>query len=89
MLATRGRQDGITYIRSYTKTADNIFMWDTKMIDCKVGLSQDAEFAGDLADSISTSGGLLCLFCEDTIVPVSRACKKDKEQYRTAAQKLR
>ena len=47
MLATRGRQDGITYIRSYTKTADNIFMWDTKMIDCKVGLSQDDEFAGD------------------------------------------
>ena len=30
---------------------------------CRLGLFQDSDFAGDLEDSKSTSGGTLCIFC--------------------------
>ena len=33
-------------------------------------------FAGDLEDSKSTSGGVLCIFGSRTFVPVSWMCKK-------------
>ena len=36
----------------------------------------DASFAGDLRDSKSTSGGLLCLIGPHTFVPLSWLCKK-------------
>ena len=29
---------------------------------CRLGLFQDSDFAGDLEDSKSTSGGILCIF---------------------------
>ena len=29
---------------------------------CRLGLFQDSDFAGDIEDSISTSGGILCIF---------------------------
>ena len=41
---------------------------------CQVGLFQD--FAGDLEDSKSTSGGVLCIFGSRTFVPISWMCKK-------------
>ena len=34
---------------------------------CRLGLSQDSDFAGDLEDSKSTSGGTLCIFGSHTI----------------------
>ena len=37
---------------------------------------QDSDFAGDLEDSKSTSGGLLCIFRSHTSVPISWMCKK-------------
>ena len=37
---------------------------------------QDSEFAGDLEDSKSTSGGALCVFGSHTFVPISWMCKK-------------
>ena len=37
---------------------------------------QDSDFAGDLEDSKSTSGGTLCIFGSHTFVPVSWMCKK-------------
>ena len=37
---------------------------------------QDSDFAGDLEDSKSTLGGILCIFGSRTSVPVSRMCKK-------------
>ena len=43
---------------------------------CKLGLFQDSVFAGDLEDSISTSGGTLCVFGSQTFVPISWMCKK-------------
>ena len=43
---------------------------------CRLGLFQDSDFAGDLEDSKSTSGGTLCIFGNHTFVPISWMCKK-------------
>ena len=43
---------------------------------CRLGLFQDSDFAGDLDDSKSTSGGTLCIFGSHTLVPISWMCKK-------------
>ena len=43
---------------------------------CRLGLFQDSDFAGDLEDSKSTSGGTLCVFGSRTFVPISWMCKK-------------
>ena len=43
---------------------------------CRLGLFQDSDFAGDLEDSKSTSGGVLCIFGSQTFVPISWMCKK-------------
>ena len=43
---------------------------------CRLGLFQDSDFAGDIEDSKSTSGGTLCVFGSHTFVPRSWMCKK-------------
>ena len=43
---------------------------------CRLGLFQDSDFAGDLEDSQSTSGRTLCVFGSHTYVPISWMCKK-------------
>ena len=43
---------------------------------CRLGLFQDSDFAGDLEDSKSTLGGTLCIFGSHTFVPISWMCKK-------------
>ena len=43
---------------------------------CRLGLFQDSDFAGDLEDSKSTSRGALCIFRSHTFVPASWMCKK-------------
>ena len=43
---------------------------------CRLGLFQDSDFAGDIEDSKSTSGGTLCVFGSYTFVPISWMCKK-------------
>ena len=43
---------------------------------CTLGLFQDSDVAGDLEDSKSTSGGVLCIFGSRTFVPISWMCKK-------------
>ena len=43
---------------------------------CRLGLFHDSDFAGDLEDSRSTSGGTLCVFGSHTFVPISWMCKK-------------
>ena len=43
---------------------------------CRLGLFQDFDFAGDIEDSKSTSGGTLCVFGSHTLVPISWMCKK-------------
>ena len=42
----------------------------------RLGLFQDSDLAGDLEDSKSTSGGILCIFGSRTFVPRSWMCKK-------------
>ena len=42
---------------------------------CRLRLFQDSDVAGDLEDSKSTSGGVLCIFGSRTFVPVSWMCK--------------
>ena len=44
--------------------------------ECRLGLFQDSDFAGDLEDSKSTSGGTLCIFGSHTFVPIILMCKK-------------
>ena len=46
---------------------------------CRLGLFQDSDFAGDLEDSKSTSGGTLCVFGSHTFVPISWMCKKETD----------
>ena len=43
---------------------------------CRLGLFQDSDFAADLEDSRSTSGGTLCVFGSHTFVSISWMCKK-------------
>ena len=43
---------------------------------CRLGLFQDSDIAGDLDDSKSTSGGTLCVFGSHTLVPISWMWKK-------------
>ena len=43
---------------------------------CRLGLFQDSDFARDLEDSKSTTGGTLCVFGSHTFVPLSGMCKK-------------
>ena len=43
---------------------------------CRLGLFQDSDFAGDLEDSKSISGGTLCIFGSHTFEPISWMCKK-------------
>ena len=43
---------------------------------CRLGLFQDSDFAGDHEDSKSTSGRTLCIFGSHTFVPISWMCKK-------------
>ena len=42
----------------------------------RLGLFHDSNFAGDLEDSKSTSGGTSCVFGSHTFVPISWMCKK-------------
>ena len=43
---------------------------------CRLGLFQDSDFAGDLEDSKSTSRRFLCIFESHTFVRISWMCKK-------------
>ena len=43
---------------------------------CDIVLFSDASFAGDLRDSKSTSGGVLCLVGPNTFVPIRYLCQK-------------
>ena len=57
-------------------TTVNIATWENTAQHCRWGLFQDSDFAGDLQDSKSTSGGVLCIFGSRTFVPISWMYKK-------------
>ena len=44
--------------------------------DLKIAVYSDVSFAGDLKDSKSTTGGVVCLVGPNTFVPLTWICKK-------------
>ena len=65
----------IAYIHNTCEYRQYCYVGNTAQ-HCRLGLFQDSDFAGDLEDSISTSGGILCIFGNQTFVPISWMCKK-------------
>ena len=61
---------------SYLWIQTILSMWVILPKQCRLGLFQDSDFAGDLEDSKSTSGGTLCVLGRHTFVPISWMCKK-------------
>ena len=55
---------------------DSIAMWVITAQHCGFGLLQESDFAGDLEDLKSISGGILCILRSRTFVPISWMCKK-------------
>ena len=51
-------------------------MWETRLSNVDRVLFQDSDFAGDLEDSKSKSGGVLCIFGSHTFLPISWMCMK-------------
>ena len=65
----------IPYIHHTCENKQYCYVGNTAK-QCRLGLFQDSDFAGDLEDSKSTSGGTLCVFGSHTFVPISWMCKK-------------
>ena len=57
-------------------TTNDIVMWETLPNNADCDCFQDSDFAGDLEDSQSTSGGTSCIFGSHTFVPISWMCQK-------------
>ena len=60
----------ITYIHHTSEYRQYCYGGNTAQ-QCRLGLFQDSDFAGDLEDSKSTSGGVLCIFGSHTFMPTS------------------
>ena len=65
----------ISYIHHTCEYKQYCYVGNTAK-QCRLGLFQDSDFAGDLEDSKSTSGGTLCILGSHTFVPISGMCKK-------------
>ena len=65
----------ISYIHQTCEYKQYCYVGNTAK-QCRLGLFQDSDFAGDLQDSKSTSRGTLCIFGSHTFVPGSWMCKK-------------
>ena len=65
----------ISYIHHTCEYEQYCFVCNTAK-QCRLGPLQHSDFAGDLEDSKSTSGGILCIFGSHTFVPISWMCKK-------------
>ena len=65
----------ISYIHHTCDYKQHCYVGNTAK-QCRLGLFQDSDFAGDFDDSKSTSGGILCMFGSRTFVPISWMCKK-------------
>ena len=65
----------ISYIHHTSEYKKYCYVGNTAK-QCRLGLFQDSDFAGDLEDSKSTSGGTLCTLGSYTFVPISWMCKK-------------
>ena len=65
----------ISYIHHTCEFRQYCYVGNTAR-QCRSGLFQDSDVAGDVEDSKSTSGGLLCISGSQTFVPKSWTCKK-------------
>ena len=65
----------ISYVHHTSEFRQYCYVGNTAQ-QCRSGLFQDSDFVGDLEDSKSTSGGVLCIFGSQTFVPLSWMCKK-------------
>ena len=71
----------ITYIHNTCKNKQNCHVGNTakqcrlELFQCRLGLFQGSDFAGDPEDSKSTSGGTLFIFGSHTFVPISWMCE--------------
>ena len=65
----------ISYIHHTSKYKQYCHMGNTAK-QCRLGLFQDSDFAGDLEDSKSTSGGTLSILGSHKFVPISWMCTK-------------
>ena len=65
----------ISYIHHTCEYKQYFYVSNTAR-QCTLGVFQDSDFAGDLEDSKSTSGGTLCVFGSHTFVPISWMCQK-------------
>ena len=65
----------ISYIHHTCEYKQYCYVGNTAK-QCRLGLFQDSDFAGDLEDSKSTSGGTSCIFGSQTFVPISWMCMK-------------
>ena len=75
----------ISYIHHTSEYRQYCYVGNTAQ-HSRVGLFQDSDFAGDLEDSKSTSGGLLCSFGRHTFVPISWMCKKQTSVSRSSTE---
>ena len=65
----------ISYIHHTSEFKQHCHVRNTAQ-QCRLGLFQDYDFARDVEDSESTSGGLLCILGSHTFAPISWMCKK-------------
>ena len=65
----------ISYIHHTCEYKQYCYVGNTAK-QCRLGLFQDSDFAGDLEDSKSISVGTLCVFGSHTFVQISWMCKK-------------
>ena len=65
----------ISYIHDTCEYRQYCYVRSTAQ-QCRLGLIQDSDFAGDLENSKSTSGAFLCIFGSRTFVPINWMCKK-------------
>ena len=65
----------ISYIHHTCKYRQYCYVGNTAQ-QCRLGLLEDSDFAGDVEDSKSASGGILCIFGSHTFVPISWMWKK-------------
>ena len=65
----------ISYIHHTCEYKQYCYVGNTAK-QCRLGLFQDSDFAGDLEDSKSTSGGTMCIFGSHTFVLYVGCAKK-------------
>ena len=65
----------ISYIHHTSEHRQYCYVGNTAQ-QCRLGLFRDSDFAREIEDSKSTSGGILRIFGSHTFVPISWMCKK-------------